>query len=245
MARLNERFTQFVARPNISKHTANKYFYRLRNFVLLHGDKSPNEITTDMMLDYIQAQTHLSDPSRAILRQCFHALLAFCDVDPNPASHLPRWREEPRYISVPTDSDVEKCWHTAMGMCKSGEAINLRNGLIFALAVVSGNRRGELRNLSIKNLLDSLGNANSDGVHRVYTTGKSGDAILRYMPVHVPFIHAYLEIRPKTPSTAFFVVLQPSHPNYGQKLSLTAFDRIRRQICKRSGCNSITLLRPR
>lgn len=244
MARLQEQFTQFLERPDISPFTRDKYFYRLRSFVETHSQSPADEITRDMMLNYIQAQTHLSDPSKSILRQCFHAFLSFCGVDPNPAATLPNWRETPHYIHVPNDADVEKCWLTAVEMCKSGHPLHLRNGLIFTLAVVSGNRRGEIRNLTIQNLLISLEHANSNGIHHVYTTGKTvrqtGEVLLRYMAVHVPFIRDYLAIRPETPETAVFVNLNPSHPKYGEKLSLTAFDRIRRDVCKRAGCESIT-----
>jgi hypothetical protein len=47
---------------------------------------------------------------------------------------------------------------TAVSMCHSGEAAAVRDGCIFALSVVSGNRRGELRNLPMSDLMTALDN---------------------------------------------------------------------------------------
>lgn len=87
------------------------------------------------------------------LGSSFHAFLAFCEVEPNPAKDLPRWRETPRRIITPNDDDVKRALDTAVSMCHSGEAAAVRDGCIFALSVVSGNRRGELRNLPMSDLM--------------------------------------------------------------------------------------------
>jgi len=153
---LSSQFTAFLERPGISEHTRSKYFYRLRNFVEANGRLAADHITTDMLLDYINSQSELKDPSKAIIRSCFHAFLAYCGCEPNPAKELPRWRETPRRIIVPDERDVKRALDEAIVMCNLGEAALRRDGLIFALSVVSGNRRGELRNLPMKDLLASL-----------------------------------------------------------------------------------------
>lgn len=239
MEPLADTFQEFIDRPELSQHTRNKYYYRLRPFIQTHGHKQPTEITTDMIRDYIDGQKHLSDPSRSILRQSFHALLSYCGLDPNPAASLPRYRETPQHIITPDDLEVSRAWDTALAMCKSGHPVKLRDGLIFSLAVVSGNRRGEIRNLQLSDLQAALRDKST--VHRVYTTGKTGEVIMRLLPLHLPIIKDYLAIRPDIGGeTAVFVNLNKTHADYGQQLSLTAFDRIRHSVCKRAGCNPIS-----
>jgi integrase len=110
-----------------------------------------------MLLDYIGSQD-LADASKAIVRSSFHAFLAFCGCEPNPAKDLPRWRETPRRIITPSDDHVKRALDEAVSMCHSGEAAAVRDGCIFALSVVSGNRRGELRNLPMSDLMTALDN---------------------------------------------------------------------------------------
>ena len=96
---LSEAFTMFLDR-DISPFTRSKYYYRLRPFIALHSDKRPSDITTAMLADFIAARPNLADSSRAMLRSCLHALLSFCEVEPNPAKALPRWRETPRRVII-------------------------------------------------------------------------------------------------------------------------------------------------
>jgi integrase len=83
-------------------------------------------------------------------------------------SKLPRWRETPRRIITPNDDDVKRALDEAVRMTNLGEAAAVRDGLVFALSVVSGNRRGELRNLPMSELIVSLQTPDND-VYRVYT----------------------------------------------------------------------------
>jgi len=129
-------FEEFIERPGLSEFTRQKYYYRLRAFVESNGRLTADDITTDMLLDYIESQ-QLADASKAIIRQCAHAFLAFCEVEPNPAKSLPRWRETPRRIITPSDDHVKRALDTAVLMCHSGEAAAVRDGCIFALSVVS------------------------------------------------------------------------------------------------------------
>jgi hypothetical protein len=134
---LSKLFEEFIERPGLSEFTRQKYFYRLRAFVAANGRLTANHITTDMLLDYIGSQD-LADASKAIVRACFHAFLAFCEVEPNPAKDLPRWRETPRRIITPNDDDARSALDTAVSMCHSGEAAAVRDGCIFALSVCPG-----------------------------------------------------------------------------------------------------------
>jgi integrase len=232
MMSLTELFDEFIERPGLSEFTRQKYFYRLRAFVAANGRLTANEITTDMLLDYISSQD-LADASKAIVRSSFHAFLAFCGCEPNPAKDLPRWRETPRRIITPSDDHVKRALDEAVSMCHSGEAAAMRDGLIFALSVVSGNRRGELRNLPLGELIVSLQVPDND-VYRVYTQGKTGEAITRFTQFHVPLIHAYLDVRPFTDCPFVFV------NDKGHHLSLVGFDRARPKVCKRAGVPTIT-----
>ncbi|MCB8946161.1 MAG: tyrosine-type recombinase/integrase [Ardenticatenaceae bacterium] len=186
-----------------------------------------------MLLDHINQQPQLADASKAILKSCFHAFLAFCGCEPNPAKALPRWRETPRRIIVPNDADVKRALDEAVRMSMSGEAAAIRDGLIFALSVVSGNRRGELRNLPIKDLQIAL-NHPENGVYRVFTNGKTGEAATRFTSFHVPLIERWLEKRPFTDCPYLFV------NHRGQHLSLVGFDRARPKVCQRAGVPIIT-----
>lgn len=163
MSNLDELLDRFVTHPG-GKHkpviTRSKYHYRLRSFVKLHGRKTADEITTDMLLAHINSNPDLAEASKAILKSCFHALFAFCELDPNPAKALPRYRETPRRIIIPDETAVKRALDEAVAMCSFGEADTVRDGLIFALSVVSGNRRGELRNLPMNDLKIALKTAN-------------------------------------------------------------------------------------
>lgn len=233
MTSLSSQFVAFLNRPGKSEFTKQKYFYRLRDFVNTHGRVKANEITTDMIADYIESKEPLAEASKAIIRQCAHAFLAFCGCDPNPADAIPRYRETPKRIITPNDDHVKRALDEAVSMCSFGEAGMVRDGLIFALAVVSGNRRGELRNLPMKDLLASLKRP-ENGVYRVYTEGKTGEAITRFLAFHVPLIQAYLDIRPLTDCPYVFV------NDKGRHLSLVGFDRARPKVCKRAGVPVIT-----
>lgn len=239
-----EMFQDFINRDEISPFTRDKYFYRLRPFLALHGEKTPNEIKTDMLASYINAQTQLADPSKALLRGCFHALFAFCGLgDDNPAKGLPRWRETPRRVHLPQEDAVKLALRTAVSMTQGKRPSDIRDGLIFALAVVSGNRRGELRNLPLNDLQEAMQaphETQQGTVYRVYTSGKTGEAVCRFTGFHLPLIDRYLAVRPETNDPHVFVNLNQAHENYGQQLSLVAFDRVRPKVCRRAGVDVIT-----
>lgn len=236
---LSDAFESFLNRDTLSPFTKSKYFYRLRAFIALHGQKQPEEITTAMISDYIASQPNLADPSKALLRGCFHAFMAFCGVDPNPVNALPRWRETPRRIHVPDENAVRLALSTAVEMCHGQQPADRRDGLIFALAVVSGNRRGEIHALPLADLLESRKSPAGD-CYRVYTSGKTGEAVLRYTAFHLPLIDLYLEVRPQTDDPHVFVNLNPEHDSFGRHVSLVAVDRARPKVCKRAGVGIIT-----
>jgi integrase len=236
---LSELFTMFINRDEISEATRRKYYYRLRRFVALHGDALPSDITIDMLQAFIDEKPHLSDPSRSIMRQSFHAFFAFCGLgDENPAKGLQNWRSTPRRVVLPPEDAVRLALAEAVRMCNAENVVIVRDGLIFTLAVMSGNRRGEIRNLKVNDVLDALQHP-VNGVCRVYTSGKTGEAVLRFLETHTPHILYYLRKRPMA-SEYVFVNLNPGHERYGRQLSLVAFDRARRRVCTRAGVGIIT-----
>lgn len=245
---LSDYFMLFLDRDEISNATRGKYYYRLSPFVLRHGLKSPSEITTLDVVKFIESKPELADPSKALLRAAFHAFFNFMieleAIEVNPVAKVRKWRDYPRRINIPSQADVDKALATAVAMNKSSYPRDIRDGLIFALAVVSGNRRGELRQLPLNDLLEALQTPETlpDGekIYRVYTEGKTGEAICRFTSFHVPLIENYLDIRPVTNEPAVFVNLNKTHKNYGQQLSLVAFDRVRPRVCRRAGVEIIT-----
>lgn len=237
---LQDTFDQFLDRDCISEPTRQKYFYRLRGFVATHADKQASDITTPMILDFINSKD-LVDPSRALLRACFHAFFAFCGTkDKNPAKSLPRWRDTPRRIILPRETAVKLAFDESVRMCNSENGIEVRDGLIFTLAVMSGNRRGEIRNVRVDELLDSLENPEENGVYRVFTSGKTGECILRFTSFHVPYIHRYLFMRPLSSSKYLFVNMDKRQEQYGEQLSIVTFNRVRLKVCKRADVDIIT-----
>jgi len=182
----------------------------------------------------------LATASKALLRAAFHAFLAFCGVDPNPAAALPRWSDIPRRIHLPNDNDVKAVMAVAEQMSHSQHPPSVRDALIFALAVVSGNRRGELHNLPLADLLDALKQPEAGGLYRVYTEGKQGEAIMRFAAYHVPMITRYLDVRPETTDPFVFLNLHPTHPRYGRQLSLVGVNRVRNKLCAAAGVELIT-----
>lgn len=237
---LSSMFTQFLNRPGISKDTHDKYYYRLRGFVALHANEAPGTIATPMLLSFIESKPYLSDPSRSIYRQCFHAFFAFCGLhEDNPAKSLPRWRDTPRRIVLPNEPSVKLALAQAISMCHSANPVDVRDGLIFTLAVMSGNRRGEIRNLKVLDLIDAMQHPEDNGVYRAYTTGKTGESIMRFVDSHIAHFRYYLRLRPLK-SEHVFVNLDKASQGYGGKLSLVTFDRIRPKVCKRAGVDVIT-----
>jgi integrase len=243
---LAEWFELFLEREGLSEFTRQKYQYRLRPFVLLHGQKLPAAITKDDVARFIASKPALADPSKQLLRNSLHALFAYClkgTGSPNPVSGIPKWRDYPRRVHLPDETAVMVALETAVTMNEGMHPPSIRDGLIFALAVVSGNRRGELRNLPLVDVLEALEHPESGeggNVYRVYTNGKTGDAICRFTEFHRPMIARYLAVRPATLSPAIFVNLNTTHPKYGQKLSLVAFDRVRPRVCKIAGVQNVT-----
>ena len=228
----------FLDRKEISQPTRRKYYYRLRRFVAAHADEEPANITTPMLLDFINAQP-VSEASKSILRQCFHAFFAFCGLEgANPAKDLPRWRDAPRRVILPNEQGVKLALSAAVDMCQSSRPVHVRDGLIFTLAVMGGNRRGEIRNLKIIEMIEALKNQEANGIYRVFTYGKTGDCILRFTDFHVPHLLRYLSIRPMS-GEYVFVNLNPGQ-RYGQQLSLVAFRRVREKVCQRAGVGLIT-----
>ena len=232
-------FTKFLARPGISKDTHDKYYYRLRRFVAAYPDTSPRLITTPMLSEFIGCQL-VSDASKSIYRQCFHAFFAFCGLhEDNPAKFLPRWRDTPRRVVLPNEQAVKLALAQAISMCHSANPVDVRDGLIFTLAVMSGNRRGEIRNLKVLDLIDAMQHPAENGVYRAYTTGKTGESIMRFVDAHKAHFVYYLRLRPLN-SDYVFVNLDKASPGYGHKLSLVTFDRIRPKVCERAGVPVIT-----
>lgn len=136
-----------------------------------------------------------------------------------------------RRVVLPSESDVNQAVSTAVSMCHSSNSVHVRDGLIFLLAVVSGNRREELLNLTIPELIEALNNPERVGetaVYRVFTTGKTGESILRFTEFHVDLIFRYLFKRPLGFSQSLFVNLNPDSSRYGRSLSLTTIYTRRR-----------------
>lgn len=235
---LKQRFHEFLSR-DLSKHTRDKYHYRLRPFIERYSQRQPEEVTAEMIATFIESKPDLSEASKAILKSCFHAFLNFCNVSPNPAAALPHWRDTPKRVIVPQEQDVAQLLNQAIALSLSGSPREKRDSLILSLSVMSGNRRGELRALSLPEVTDALQHP-ENGVYHAETSGKAGTAVIRFTAFHVPFIQRYTAVRPPTPCQFYFVNLNPFHKSYGQQLSLVGFNRARHHICKRAGVPVIT-----
>ena len=125
-------------------------------------------------------------------------------------------------------------------MSHSQHPPDVRDALIVALAVISGNRRGELHNLPLADMLDALKQPEAGGMYRAYTNGKTGEAIMRFAPYHVPMIDRYLALRPENTSPYMFLNLNPAHVRYGLQLSLVGINRARQKLCDAAGVPLIT-----
>ena len=205
----------------------------------LHGHKLPADIETAMIADYIAARPDWSEATKSLIRDCFHAFLAFCGCKPNPADELPNWSDVPRHVAVPKEGCVMRAFETAVQMCESESAADIRDGLVFVLAVYSGCRRGEFRDLTINELFEALEYPESDGTFRMFTSGKTGEAIMRFSRYHLPYIERYLGFRPDG-SDSLFVNLDSRSSQYGQGLSLVTFNRMRWKVCKRADVPVVT-----
>ena len=140
MTSLSNAFHQWLERPGITAFTKSKNHYKLRKFIRTHGHLSADEITTDMLLTYINAQKGRKKPeaaeaTKAMIGDCFHALFKYCGLDQNPADGLPEWKDYPRRIIIPDETAVKRAFDEAVSMCVHGEAALTRDGLIFALCL--------------------------------------------------------------------------------------------------------------
>lgn len=232
MTTVSEQFTRFLAR-DISEHTRNKYYYRLRPFVGKFGEMEPMQVTPAMVASDVMSNPSLSEASRAILRACHHALWSFCGLDPNPAASLPHYRDTPKRITYPSEREVLAIMNQAITQSVDGSPTGRRDSLILVLSVMSGNRRGELRAVLAEEIETAL-RYPENGVYRAETTGKVGTAVIRFTSFHVPFMQRYNAVRPDV-SPHYFVNLNQSHPRYGLQLSLVGFDRARLRLCDSAG----------
>ena len=245
---MDELFTQFVDRPEITKYTRNKYLYNLRPFIVVHDGKQANDITQADIVRYIASKTEYAEPTRAKLRGCLLAFFNFCikqgACDDNPVQDTQRFRDWPRRVHLPDEEGVIAALETAVMMNDSENPYAIRDGLIFALAAVSGNRRDELRRLPMADLLTALHQPekleNGENIYRVYTNGKTGEAICRFTEFHVPMFYNYFAVRPVTPDPFVFVNMYKHHEFFGQQLSLVGISRVRKRICKRARVDLIT-----
>lgn len=241
-------FNQFLDRPEITKYTRNKYFYNLRPFIALHDGKPANAITQADIVRYIASKTEYAEPTRAKLRACLLAFFNFCIKQgacaDNPVQDTAIFRDWPRRIHLPNEEGVQAALEMAIIMNDGENPIAIRDGLIFALAAVSGNRRDELRRLPMDDLLVALEAPETlesgELVYRVYTEGKEGEAICRFTAFHVRMFYNYLAVRPLTACPFTFVNMSQKHPLYGRQLSLVAISRVRARVCKRAGVDLIT-----
>ena len=245
---MDKLFQEFIDRPEITKFTRNKYFYSLRPFIALHDGKQANAITQADIVRYIASKTEYADPTRAKLRAGLLAFFNFCikkgECEQNPVKDTKRFRDWPRRIHLPNEDGVIAALETAVMMNESENPYAIRDGLIFSLAAVSGNRRDELRQLPMDDLLIALAQPekldNGESLYRVYTKGKEGDAICRFTEFHVPMFHNYFAVRPAAKSPFVFVNMYKHHEFYGQQLSLVGISRVRKRVCNRAGVDLIT-----
>ncbi len=245
---MDKLFQEFLDRPEITKYTRNKYFYSLRPFIALHDGKRPSDIQQADIVRYIASKTEYAEPTRAKLRGCLLAFFNFCikkgECEENPVKDTQTFRDWPRRIHLPDEVGVIAALETAVMMNESENQYAIRDGLIFSLAAVSGNRRDELRQLPMDDLLVALTQPekldNGENVYRVYTSGKTGEAICRFTQFHVPMFHNYFAVRPITPSPFVFVNMYKHHEFYGQQLSLVGISRVRKRVCKRANVDLIT-----
>lgn len=245
---MQKLFEQFLDRPEITPYTRNKYLYSLRPFIALHDGKQASDITQADIVRYIASKTDYADPTRAKLRGCLLAFFNFCikqgACTDNPVQETRNFRDWPRRIHLPNEEGVQAAIDTAIMMNDGENPVDIRDGLIFALAAVSGNRRDELRRLPMDDLLTAIASPemldNGKDVYRVYTNGKTGEAICRFMSAHVDMFANYFAVRPLTSCPFVFVNMNPNHEAYGRQLSLTAISRVRKRVCKRAGVDLIT-----
>lgn len=239
--KLYEAFEYFINNRNLSHHSKVKYRSKIGCFVEKYGHLRVDQIKYDHVNAWFLDRTaNLSDPTRAMHRSCILSFFNEFRPRDNPATGIPRYSDRPRRIILPDEVAVKAAFSKAVEWSNSNYPIHRRDALIFALSVATGARRGELQSITLDEMEMALDNPQVDdqigAIYTVYSTGKTGEAVLSFTNLVANFAHRYLELRPRTKHNRLFISFENRH--YGRPLGENAFMHSRKRLCKAAGIPS-------
>ncbi len=246
---LEDRFGEFLEScRGQSEHSRRNYQQRLKDFLRAHGAKTAAEIKpADINAWHRELQRRrLAPATLAGYRQAIKAFFNYCveigDIAKSPASHLTIGSfASSRSDKIPFEPDVQKVTDLAFAWLASNSPRQVRDGLIWLLSHQSGPRLGEIRNLLLTDVINSLrAGPDAYGVYRVSTTGKTGRVYIRFAESLAESFERWITLRPATPAPQLFTTTRALRPTSDGALTIRALTRsaanqIYASICSAAG----------
>lgn len=246
---VRDAFLSFLPSPKRRLATRNKYRAKLDRFLEEYGEASINHVDQQLVADWFEDLEQVySEGTMSIFKSCFVAFFNYCVqqqwLDVNPGAGLPYYDDKPKVIRTANESHLEQVLQCCEALAQSDNPKDRRDGLIFALAAVSGARPSNLTMLPHREMVATLGYPVYDpevgNIFAVTTAGKEPLEIV-FSDWHARLVEHYLEVRPNNTShNRHFVDLRAKQGTYGAPLGYGGIGKARKRICELAGVPVIT-----
>jgi len=239
-------FEQFLADPKRKLITRSKYRYKLKPLLERHGDQAITAVTADSINEWFaEMERTYAEASLAMARSCLLAFFNFCIdsgwVEQNPARQLPHYDDRPKQVVTANEEHLGQALTICGFLSQTPDVRNRRDAAIFALAAISGARRGNIVQLPLRETVEALERPDHDhrvgNIYAVNTKGKRPVTAV-FGDWHAAIVRRWLDVRPATEHNRLFVHLRPS--TLGQPLLENGIGHARRRVCRIAGVPSIT-----
>lgn len=220
---------------------------RLSPFLVLHGHKSPDQVTRSDVLDWLAAiDSRGYRPAtvagyRQALKAFFGWLVRERLLEASPAENVRVGSFTSRRSKMPAESEVLRVSSLAHEWSTSEQPHKVRDAAIWLLSVGSGARLGEIRNLRRSDTMTALQRGPDEwGVYQVVSAGKTGQVLLRFGGDVADAVSHWLEVRPACRVDVLFVTTEARRSRSDPEsrfrpLTRSAATRGYQRICEAAG----------
>jgi integrase len=242
---VREAFEAFLPDPRRKLSTRRKYSYKLAPFLKEFGCRPITVVDEHTLTTWFQRlEERYAVATVSMHRTCHLAFYNYCIsrgwLATNPAVSLPRYNDRPPWIKVAPEADVEKALIVCEEFSLSASDYERRDGLIFALAAISGARRSNVLQMPYRETKTALlYPIQDDDVGCIYTVVTPGKTVceLVFSDWHATLIRRYLTVRPDVKhNNRLFVHLHPLRGgSYGDPLGENGIAKARQRVCAAAG----------